>query len=262
MNKYNTETIMQNLNKILQPFSDIAKNAHQIANNPKVQETIQSISVAIQNHEKTAPQIDKILSEMEENGNLSEALEVIPYRQIFKLVLNNFEIKDITILKLVNQKSFQNGLLSYFDEIDIDTTFKKRKFCLEEALKLYDLNYFAGCSCLLHSILEGIITDYLIFKKIIVKSNKNGKTVFKKDNEVIVGLSRKIDLSKGINDNFLRLENYKFDSDHNKKFHHERNDVLHGSNIDNFTPERCFITIIWISSLLSSIQKEQQLDRI
>ncbi|MCW8037961.1 hypothetical protein [Acinetobacter entericus] len=262
MNKYDSETIMQNFNKILQPFTDIARNAHKIAKNPKFQQTLQNISVAIQHHEKTAPQIDKMLSEMEENENLSEALEIIPYRQIFKLALDNFEVRDLTILKLVNQENFQNGLLKYFDEIEIDTMFKKRKVCLEEALKLYDLNYFAGCSCLLHSILEGIITDYLIFKNIIVKFNKNGKTVYKKDNQVITGLSKKIDLSKSINNNFLRLENYKFDSSHNKKFHNERNDVLHGSNIDNFTAERCFITIIWISSLLSSIQNEQQLDRI
>lgn len=262
MNKYDTEAIMQNFNKLLQPFADIARNAHKIANNPRVQQTLQNIAMAIQNHEKTAPQIDKMLSEMEENKNLSEALEIIPYRQIFKLVLNNFEVKDLTILKLANQVNFQEGLLSYFDEIEIDATFKKRKFCLKEALKLYDLNYFAGCSCLLHSILEGIITDYLIFKNIIVKCNKNGRTVYKSDNKVITGLSKKIDLSKGINDNFLRLEDYKFDSSHNKKFHNERNDVLHGSNIDNFTAERCFITIIWISSLLSSIKNEQQLDRI
>jgi|GEM_PF-2178538 len=264
MNKYDIETIMQNFNKILQPFADIAKNIHEVANNPKVQQTLQNISVAIQNHEKTAPQIDKILSEMEENENLSEALETVPYRQLFKLALNNFEVEDLSILKLVNQPNFQEGLLNYFDKIKIDTMFEKRKNTLQEALKLYDLNFFAGCSCLLYSILEGLITDYLVFKKIITKHNESGKTVYRNkiDNKPITGLRKKIDLAKNINENFLRLENYKFDSSHNKKFHDERNDVLHGSNINNFTPERCFITIIWISSILSSIQKEQQLDRI
>lgn len=261
MSKYDIETIMQNFNKMLQPFADITKNVQKIAINPKFQKTMQNMAVAIQNHEKTAPQIDKMLSEMEENENLSEALETVPYRQLFKLALNNFEVEDLSILKLVNQPNFQEGLLSYFDKIKIDTMFEKRKNTLQEALKLYDLNYFAGCSCLLHSILEGIITDYLVFKKVITKRNEKGKTVYRNkiDNNPITGLRKKIDLAKDINENFLRLENYKFDSSHNKKFHDERNDVLHGSNIDNFTPERCFITIIWISSILSSIQKEQSL---
>lgn len=260
MSRYNLETIMQNYAKIIKPFEDITRNIQKIGIDPKFIREIQQISVAIQNHEKTAPQIEKILSEMETNENLSEALNIIPYRQLYRLTINNFEVEDVTILKIVNEVYFQEGILEYFDEIEIDVTFKKRKDILEEALKLYNLEFFAGCSCLLHSLLEGLITDYLIYKEIIIKTNKNGRTKYldKNNGNDVLGLAKKIDLAKNINDNFLRLEDYKFDSSKNKKFHNERNDVLHGSNIDNFTAERCFITIIWISSLLSSIQTEQQ----
>lgn len=261
MGKYDIETIMQNFTKILQPFEDINRRIQKVTATPK---SIEKLTEAIQNHEKTAPQIKKMLSEMETNENLSEALNTIPYRQLFKLAFNNFEVEDLSILKLVNQANFQKGLLGYFDTIKIGRTFEKRKKILEEALKLYDLSFFAGCSCLLHSLLEGIITDYLIFKKIIVKTNNNGKTKYLAISNScdVNGLAKKIELAKNINENFLRLENYKFDSNKNKKFHNERNDVLHGSNIENFTAERCFITIIWITSILSSIKKEQLINSL
>ena len=67
----------------------------------------------------------------------------------------------------------------------------------------------------------------------------------------------KIELAKDINENFLRLESFQFDNDQNKKFHNERNDLLHGSNIDNFNAERCFIVFIWIDSILGSIYRNE-----
>lgn len=279
MSKQNIEQVMKNFSKVLQPLTDIAsqmskikvspelqKNLETISKfriNPKVQELIQQTNNAIQNHEKTAPHIEKLLLEMEKNENLSEAFEMLPYKQIFRLALNNFQLEDLTILNLINEDFFQKNLLNYFNEININQSFKKRKDILKEALKLYKLEYFAGCSCLLHSQLEGIITDYLLFKNIItLETASSGQTKFKKTDATakksyISGLSEKIIAAKDINKNFLRLENYTLDSNNQRKFSNERNDVLHGSNIDNFNAERCFITIIWITSILSSIQKEQ-----
>ena len=72
----------------------------------------------------------------------------------------------------------------------------------------------------------------------------------------------KIKLSTTLNNSFVRLDNYKFDSDKDKKFHNERNNILHGSNIDNFTYERCFIVFIWIASILGSIYNEQLLNSL
>lgn len=279
MSKQNIEQVMKNFSKVLQPLTDIANQMSKIKVNPelqksfesmsklrinpKVQELIQQTNTAIKNHEKTAPHIEKLLLEMEKNENLSEAFETLPYKQIFRLALNNFQLEDLTILKLINEEFFQKNLLNYFDEINIDQSFKKRKYILEEALKLYDLKYFAGCSCLLHSQLEGIITDYLLFKNIItLETASSGQTKFKKTDAnakktYISGLSEKIIAAKNINENFLRLENYTLDSNNQRKFSNERNDVLHGSNIDNFNEERCFITIIWITSILNSIKQEQ-----
>lgn len=261
MNKYETEYLMEKFVRPLQPIANLVNKIQKNAGDPKFQNSMRNIIYFLQNHEKSAPLIQNLLSEMSNNKNLSEALNTIPYRQLFKHALNNSKIEDLSILNLVNEYYFSNGLLEYFDKIKIDSKFKKRKNNMEEALKLYELGFFAGSSCLLHSILEGIITDYLLFKQIIIKNNQNGKTRFSQPNlnNNITGLAKKIELAKDINKNFLRLEDYKFDSNQNKKFHNERNDVLHGSNIENFTAERCFITIIWIASILNSIHKEQSI---
>lgn len=157
--------------------------------------------------------------------------------------------------------------MTYFEKIDLGTHFQKRKPLIEEAFQLYKHEFYAGCLTLLHSQFEGILTDYLIFRDILVKDKKNGKTKFyevtkldkcvKKKEAEVTGLSKKIELAKTIGDTFKRLDSYIFDNDQNVKFHNERNDILHGSNIANFNAERCFVVFIWIDSILGSIYTEE-----
>ena len=61
---------------------------------------------------------------------------------------------------------------------------------------------------------------------------------------------------KNINKNFLRLKEYKLDSNENIQFWDARNKVLHGSNINDFNDKTCFIVFIWINSILTSIKEE------
>lgn len=256
MSNNNFQQLLLNMRNFLQPIAD---QLEEIQKNPETSKFIQNMDYFVSNHERTSPFMKKLLLEMQENPNLSEALETIPYRQIFRLLANSEQIESVSILSLINDDFFQNGILECFDEIQIGNHFKRRKPLIAEAFKLYKLEYFSGCLCLIHSQLEGIITDYLIFKNIIRKEISNGKTKFisNSDGNNVVGLAKKIELAKDINENFLRLESFQFDNDQNKKFHNERNDLLHGSNIDNFNPERCFIVFIWIDSILSSIYRNE-----
>mgnify|MGYP000691594691 FL=1 len=73
---------------------------------------------------------------------------------------------------------------------------------------------------------------------------------------MVTGLLKKIELSRIINQKFLRLEDYRFDSKENINFADARNNVLHGSNINNFNDKTCFIVFIWINSILTSIKEE------
>ena len=70
-------------------------------------------------------------------------------------------------------------------------------------------------------------------------------------------VAEKIELAKKINESFNRLESFNFDNDQNIKFSNERNNILHGSNINNFNRERCFIVFIWIDSILSSMYNSE-----
>jgi len=260
MTENTPQEVLFKIGKFMQPIVD---KLNEIQKNPETMKTLQNIGYWFSNHERTSPFMEKMLSEMENNPNLSEALETIPYRHLFKLISNSNQIESVSILDLINENYFQKGILDCFDEIQIGNHFKSRKNIIEEAFNLYKLDFFAGCLCLIHSQLEGIITDYLLYKNIIKERiNTNGRIVLEKTNCTdkkcsISGLAEKIDLAKKINENFNRLESFNFDNDQNIKFSNERNNILHGSNINNFNRERCFIVFIWIDSILSSMYNSE-----
>lgn len=54
---------------------------------------------------------------MEGNSKLSEALETLPYRQVFRLLTNSEQIESVSILHLINDDLFQKGILECFDVI-------------------------------------------------------------------------------------------------------------------------------------------------
>lgn len=246
---------------IHQNFGPVLSQLRKTFENPEVTAAIQKALIAAQKHKELSPYVSKVLDEMKNNPNLSEALVTIPYVQIVKL-LTDSEVKDnVSILDLINDAYFQRTLFYNFDAINISSHFKNRRVLIEEALQLYKLGLYAGCLTLLHSQFEGILTDYLIYKNIIEKRIVNSKTKFKMlpSGPEITGLAKKIELAKTISDTFKRLESYNFDNDQNVKFHNERNDILHGSNIANFNKERCFIVFIWIDSILDSIYMEEVL---
>lgn len=236
----------------------------------EISKTINSVK---EPNERNNYTFEKSLEAIKHDEQLTEAIETIPYNLLFDLVIDNFQITDVTILTLINKHQFKELLLENFNKIEISKTFKDRKEIIKEALELYEKGYFAGCLCLLHTQLEGIITDYLVYKNILKPSKNNkGKDCFKtiktetivtslkpkviKKDSVVTGLLTKIELSRGINENFLRLEDYKFDSKENINFADARNNVLHGSNINNFNDKTCFILFIWINSILISIKEE------
>lgn len=255
MSTNNLQNILLAIGEFVQP---LVNTLNQLQKDPETIRLVQNIGYWISNHERISPSMEKFLAEMESNSNLSEARYAFTYKQIFRLLSDSEDIEKTSLFDLINQSYFRDSLLKCFDEIEIGNHFKRRKSILEEAFKLYELKFYAGCLSLLLSQLEGIITDYLIFKEVIIKNPKNKKlesTNGKK--EPVTGLSKKIELAKNINENFSRLELFEFDQNSNRKFNNERNDILHGSNIDNFTIERCLILFIWIDSIVGSIYKDE-----
>jgi len=271
MSRYDINKIIGQMYKTLRPFDteiqkivnspaiqrieQIKRQIQNVVKDPGTQHFINNLSVWAKQQEEIAPHMEQILDEMQNNGNYSEALKTIRYRQLLRLIVNSEKVEDKNLLNLINQEVFQKPILTYFEKIDLGTHFKKRKSLIEEAFQLYKHEFYAGCLTLLLSQFEGIITDYLIFKGVIVKNKTKYKKVY--DGKDVVGLAAKIELAKDINENFKRLESFNFDNDQNIKFHSERNAILHGSNIANFNAERCFVVFIWIDSILGSIYTEE-----
>jgi hypothetical protein len=260
MNQNNLKELLLGISTLVQP---IVNGLNQILKDPKTIEVIENIATWMHETERTLPFMEQMVGEIKSNSNLAEAGHTITYKQLFTLLSHSDNIKNTSLYDLINQGYFQQHLLECFDEVEITGHFNRRKSIIEEAFKLYELKFYAGCLCLLLSQLEGIITDYLIFKKIIIK-NPNTKKFEYTDGKQgsVTGLSEKIQLAKNINKNFSRLELFKFDQDSNRKFNNERNDILHGSNIDNFTIERCLILFIWIDSIVGSIYKEEVINSL
>lgn len=250
-----------------QKLSHIGSQIPKMLKDPAIQRFLHNFAYWASNQEKAAPHMSRILGEMETNPNFSEALKTIPYRQLFRLIVDNEIGDNVKLIDLINTDIFQGSVLGYFDKIKIGIHFSNRKILIKEAFELYQKEFYAGCLCLLHSQFEGILTDYLLFKGLIKEDTESSKTTFydvaklptvvRKSKAMVTGLSAKITLAKNISDSFKRLDTYIYDNDQNIKFHNERNDILHGSNISNFNAERCFVVFIWIDSILGSIYTEE-----
>ncbi|MDV7619860.1 hypothetical protein R4670_14570 [Acinetobacter baumannii] len=260
----NTPTIGSAIQKIVN--NPELKRAEQIGRQVgKITNATLSFTDWMKHQEEIAPHMEQILDEMTNNGNYSEALKTIKYRQLLRLIINSKKIEDKNLLNLINQEVFQKPILTYFEKLDLGTHFQGRKVLIEESFHLYKHKFYAGCLSLLLSQFEGIITDYLIYKKVLKKEKTKLydvaklATVAKAREAIVTGLAKKIELAKNLNENFRRLESYNFDNDENQKLHNERNDILHGSNIANFNAERCFVVFIWIDSILGSIYTEEVL---
>lgn len=132
----------------------------------EISKTINSVK---EPNERNNYTFEKSLEAIKHDEQLTEAIETIPYNLLFDLVIDNFQITDVTILTLINKHQFKELLLENFNKIEISKTFKDRKEIIKEALELYEKGYFAGCLCLLHTQLEGIITDYLVYANLNLK---------------------------------------------------------------------------------------------
>ena len=251
------------ISKLMKPIHDVEKVTRTINEFSKVLKNIEkNYGYPVPKHPEKTKIILNSLRELEKNSETKEAIYTIPYKDLSKLVTDSFEVTEITILELINTDRFRKKLLSKFDQIEISEKFQNRKKIIEEALELYKLKYFSGCLCLLYSQLEGIITDYLLSKNRIEEYTYNKKTCYKKYGQNaehkknrIGGLFDKIDLCKEINDNFFRLKEYRLDSDENMMLSDSRNQVIHGSNINNFDEKTCFTIFIWINSIIQSIHE-------
>lgn len=260
--------IGQEIGKVIIPVAEAIQN---VLNNIDP-EKLKIFLEKIDKFQKNEPYLTELLNQLKNNDNLSHANEALSLACFIQLIYENEDKpEDVNIFDVINSDYFKKMFFSAASHVELGENFTKREAVLKEAFELYKLEYYAGCLTLLYGQLEGILTDYLVYKKAILKfdtsykycgekinymNEKNEEQTIKK-NKNITGIYDKIIIAKNINQYFDKLDAYRLDSEY--KINNDRNDILHGNILDRFTRERCFIVIIWLMSILKFLYFEKNI---
>ncbi|QIO07370.1 hypothetical protein [Acinetobacter shaoyimingii] len=220
----------------------------------------------IEKLQKFEPYLTKLFHDLKNNENFSHAHETISLACLIQLIYENEQHPDdVHIFDVIKTAYFKDLFFSQFSNIQLGENFSQREAVLKEAFQLYELGFYAGCLTLLYAQLEGILTDYLFEKKMLIKSKNEDIymgpyiqhtkiTPYK----VIKGMKEKLLIAKHMDPYFVKLDAYKIDSTY--PMNNDRNAILHGAILDRFTQERCFILFIWVNSIFNFLQSERSVD--
>lgn len=141
---------------------------------------------------------------------------------------------------------------------------KERVGLIEEAFSLYDHAFYAGAVCLLLSIFEGVLTEYLVFKGFI-KLRSGGKFFILSKKECTgrnSGLYKKLEVAKDNGcDRFFSSKFFDnvFLSEDCVRFSDFRNSVLHGDALSFSSAEYCRMTFFLVYLLVLYAGKNVEL---
>lgn len=260
--------IGQEVGKALIPMAEALQNII----NSIDQEKLKKFIDGIHKFQQYEPYLDNLLGSLENNTNLSHVNETLSLACFVQLIFENEDnLDNLHLFDVIKTNYFDEMFFSKFDGINLGENFKLRKNIIKEAFKLYELEFYAGCLTLLYGQLEGILTDYLVYQNVILKkdtsykycgeeiryTNQRNEEEIIKNNKSITGIYHKIIIAKNKNIYFEELDAYKIDSEF--KINNDRNGILHGNILDRFTKERCFILIIWLTSIFNFLLAEQQI---
>lgn len=253
---------------LLNPIINLVNKKREEIDSEKLKKFIEGI-YKFQQYE---PYLANLIGSLENNTNLSHVDETLTLACFVQLIFENEDNPEsIHIFDVINTRYFDEIFFKIFEGLNLGENFTNREVVLREAFTLYKLEYYAGCLTLLYGQLEGILTDYLIQRNLLIKNgnfynylgedivytykNNNKKTI--KSDTKITSIDNKIIIAANFNEYFKKLDAYKIDSEY--KINNDRNDILHGNILDRFTKERCFILIIWLTSIFNFLLIEQEI---
>ncbi|WP_173912762.1 hypothetical protein [Acinetobacter sp. Marseille-Q1618] len=163
------------------------------------------------------------------------------------------DLKSFNLLNVVNGQRFQTAFFQAFDALKIGENKTLRKKVIEEAFKLYEMGFYAGCAPILYAQLEGLLTDILIQHGYLKQQDTKFVDVYKivpglKGHE-IKSLWHKAKIAHELNPYFLELAAYKMDN--SSTVTATRHNMLHGTDLNHFNQGRCFVLWIWLFSAVS-----------
>ena len=164
--------------------------------------------------------------------------------------MTKFQLPD-----LIQTDYFQTTLLDAYDTMDLGAFQAQRRSVIEETLKLYQQQCYAGCITVLYGQIEGILTDALIEHGYLQQNQTKFVDVYKivpglKGHEV-KSLWHKVKIASEINPYFLSLEALKMDA--SSSVTATRHNMVHGADVIHFTQARSFILFIWLFAVISFI---------
>lgn len=200
------------------------------------------------------PYFDVLTDELDQPIEAKLANDALNLMHFWMLIQQNeAHPEQFNLLDLINTEYFQNELLNAFDALDIGDSKIQRRLIIEEAFKLYQFEYYAGCIPVIYAQLEGILTEVLITQGYLKQNQTKFIDVYKivpglKGNE-IKSLWHKAKISTELNRYFAELAPYKMDSSSTVTM--TRHNMLHGTDVVHFTQARSFILFIWLFSAIS-----------
>jgi len=171
------------------------------------------------------------------------------WQEIYEVV----DLKSFNLLNIVNGQKFQTKFFEAFEALEIGENKALRTDLIKDAFKLYELGFYTGCTPILYAQLEGILTDVLLKNGYLKQQDTKFVDVHKivpglKGNE-IKSLWHKAKIAHELNPYFSELAAYKMDN--SSSVTETRHNILHGTDLNHFTQERCFILFIWLLSVVN-----------
>ncbi|WP_374570346.1 hypothetical protein [Acinetobacter sp.] len=165
------------------------------------------------------------------------------------------DIAQFSLLDLIEKDYFQNELLAAFDALDIGPNQGQHRQVIQEALKMHQLQCYAGSVTVLYGQIEGILTADLLQRGYLAQNQSKFVDVYKivpglKGHEV-KSLWHKVKIACDLNPYFMELEAFKMDSSSNVTA--TRHNIVHGADAAHFTQERSFVLFIWLFAAVSFI---------
>ena len=165
------------------------------------------------------------------------------------------ELADFALLDLIEKDYFQNELLTAVDALQIGENLAQHRQVIEQCLKMYQQECYAGCVTVLYGQVEGILTEALAERGYLKLNQTKYIDVYKivpglKGHEV-KGLWHKVKVATDINPYFMELQALKMDN--SSSVTATRHNIVHGSDLGHFSRERSFVLFIWLFAMISFI---------
>lgn len=240
-NKNNSQLGQSILKEAQLYLEDIAEHEHAV-----LQETLYDLA-------QQEPYFAVLADELNQALDAKVANDALHVLYFWKDIHQAQDFKHVDLLNVINSEGFQRVFFQALDALDIGEHKALVRQVIEDAFKLYELGFYAGCAPILYAQLEGLLTNVLLQHGYLKQNDTKFVDVYKivpglKGNE-IKSLWHKAKIACELNPYFAELNAYKMDS--SSTVTATRHNILHGSDLNHFNQGRCFILFIWLFSAVS-----------